>query len=179
MKHSTPDQMNLPNTLTVNETQYTVVQLLGKGKGGYSYLVTDGARQYVLKQIHHEPCDYYTFGNKLQAELRDYETLHHLGVPLPELLVVDASRERLLKTYLPGPTAAELLKNGLLAPDWLIQVRAMCRLLYPAGLNIDYYPTNFVPYGGVLYYIDYECNPYAPQWDFEHWGMQHWTPSKP
>ena len=59
------------------------------------------------------------------------------------------------------------------------QVRAMCRLLYPAGLNIDYYPTNFVPYGGVLYYIDYECNPYAPQWDFEHWGMQYWTLSKP
>lgn len=75
--------------------------------------------------------------------------------------------------------AAELLKAGRLDPDWLAQVRAMCRLLYPAGLNIDYYPTNFVPYGGVLYYIDYECNPYAPQWDFEHWGMQYWTLSKP
>ena len=126
--------MNIPNTLTVNETQYTLVRLLGKGKGGYSYLVTDGAQQYVLKQIHHEPCNYYAFGDKLQAELRDYETLRHLGIPLPELL---------------------------------------------AGLNIDYYPTNFVPYGGVLYYIDYECNPYAPQWDFEHWGMQYWTLSKP
>ncbi len=95
------------------------------------------------------------------------------------LMAVDAPRERLLKTYLPGPTAAELLKAGRLDPDWLAQVRAMCRLLYPAGLNIDYYPTNFVPYGGVLYYIDYECNPYAPQWDFEHWGMQYWTLSKP
>lgn len=126
--------MNIPNTLTVNETQYTLVRLLGKGKGGYSYLVTDGAQQYVLKQIHHEPCNYYAFGDKLQAELRDYETLRHLSIPLPELL---------------------------------------------AGLNIDYYPTNFVPYGGVLYYIDYECNPYAPQWDFEHWGMQYWTLPKP
>ena len=97
--------MNIPNTLTVNETQYTLVRLLGKGKGGYSYLVTDGAQQYVLKQIHHEPCNYYAFGDKLQAELRDYETLRHLGIPLPELLAVDAPRERLLKTYLPGPTA--------------------------------------------------------------------------
>lgn len=171
--------MNIPNTLTVNETQYTLVRLLGKGKGGYSHLVTDGAQQYVLKQIHHEPCNYYAFGDKLQAERRDYETLRHLGIPLPELLAVDAPRERLLKTYLPGPTAAELLKAGRLDPDWLAQVRAMCRLFYPAGLNIDYYPTNFVPYGGVLYYIDYECNPYAPQWDFEHWGMQYWTLPKP
>ena len=142
-------------------------------------ILSDNAEVYVLKQIHHEPCNYYAFGDKLQAELRDYETLRHLGIPLPELLAVDAPRERLLKTYLPGPTAAELLKAGRLDPDWLAQVRAMCRLLYPAGLNIDYYPTNFVPYGGVLYYIDYECNPYAPQWDFEHWGMQYWTLPKP
>ena len=57
--------------MTVNDAGYTVIRLLGKGKGGYSYLVTDGAAQYVLKQIHHEPCEYYTFGDKLQAELRD------------------------------------------------------------------------------------------------------------
>ena len=49
----------------------------------------------------------------------------------------------------------------------------MCRLLYPAGLNIDYYPTNFVPRAGVLYYIDYECNAYEEQWDFVHWGVQY------
>ena len=56
----------MQNTLAVNDTEYTVLQLLGKGKGGYSYLVTDGAVQYVLKQIHHEPYEYYTFGDKLQ-----------------------------------------------------------------------------------------------------------------
>ena len=33
--------------LTVNDTKYTVLRLLGKGKGGYSYLVTDGRAQYV------------------------------------------------------------------------------------------------------------------------------------
>ena len=61
-------------TMKVNEDEYKVIKLLGKGKGGYSYLVTDGNKQYVLKQIHHEPCDYYKFGDKLQSELHDYET---------------------------------------------------------------------------------------------------------
>ena len=75
--------------MTVNDTEYTVLRLLGKGKGGYSYLVTDGEREYVLKQIHHEPCEYYTFGDKLQSELRDYETLRALGIPLPRLLAVE------------------------------------------------------------------------------------------
>lgn len=33
-------------TITVNDAEYDVIRLLGKGKGGYSYLVTDGAAQY-------------------------------------------------------------------------------------------------------------------------------------
>ena len=65
--------------LTLNGKPYTVQRLLGKGKGGYSYLVCDGTQRYVLKQIHHEPCDYYQFGDKLAAELRDYERLRALG----------------------------------------------------------------------------------------------------
>ena len=149
--------------MTVNDTEYTVLRLLGKGKGGYSYLVTDGEREYVLKQIHHEPCEYYTFGDKLRSELHDYETLRALGIPLPRLLAVDEAQERLLKEYIAGPTVAELRESGRMDGHWTEQVRAMCAVLYPAGLNIDYYPTNFVPRGETLYYIDYECNAYMEQ----------------
>ena len=60
--------------ISVNGREFDVLCLLGKGKGGYSYLVTDGINQYTVKQIHHEPCDYYQFGNKLESELKDYET---------------------------------------------------------------------------------------------------------
>lgn len=165
--------------LTVNDAKYTILRLLGKGKGGYSYLVTDGTKEYVLKQLHHEPCEYYTFGDKLQAELRDYETLRQLGIPMPQLLAVDAPQERILKEYIPGPTVAELLQTGRMESGWLEQVRAMCCLLYPAGWNIDYYPTNFIPYNGTLYYIDYECNPYMTEWDFAHWGAQYWRMQPP
>ena len=54
----------IPTELSVNGKNYSVIKLLGKGKGGYSYLASDGTNQYVLKQIHHEPCSYYQFGNK-------------------------------------------------------------------------------------------------------------------
>lgn len=165
-------------TLSVNGKAYKVIRLLGKGKGGYSYLVSDGVDRYVLKQIHHEPCDYYSFGNKLEAELRDYETLKKVGIPMPHLLAVDREQERLLKEYIEGKTVAEWIKEGRMEPAWLEQVQAMCCLLYPAGLNIDYYPNNFIPNSDTLYYIDYECNAYMAEWDFEHWGSQYWIPSK-
>ena len=161
--------------ITVNGIPYTVKKLLGKGKGGYSWLVTDCTGEYVLKQIHHEPCDYYQFGDKLQSELRDYARLRELGIPMPELYQVDEANERLLKEYIHGDTVAQLAERNALNPDYPEQIREMCRILYPAGLNIDYYPTNFVPRDGKLFYIDYECNPYMDQWNFENWGCQYWV----
>ena len=160
--------------MTVNGREFTVLRLLGKGKGGYSYLVTDGKGQYVLKQIHHEPCDYYTFGDKLASELRDYETLRSLDIPMPELLDVDMQQERLLKTFIDGDTVNILVKEDRMEPAYYDQIRAICQRLYAAKLNIDYYPTNFVAQGGKLYYIDFECNPYMEQWNFENWGCKYW-----
>lgn len=161
--------------MEVNGRDYTVIRLLGKGKGGYSYLVTDGQRDYVLKQIHHEPCDYYSFGDKLQSELRDYARLRALGVRMPELLDVDEENERLLKAFVPGETVYDWVMNERMEPQYVEQMREMCRALYPAGINIDYFPTNFVIWEGLLWYIDYECNAYMEQWDFEHWGIAYWS----
>lgn len=162
---------------TLNGKRYEVLGFLGKGKGGYSYLVTDGAGRYTLKQIHHEPCDYYTFGDKLGSELRDYERLRNLGIPMPELLDVDREQELLLKEYIDGPSIYELVKEDRMVEDYYHQVRAMCAVLYPAGLNIDYFPTNFIVQEGKLFYIDYECNGYMERWDFDHWGNDYWWKS--
>ena len=158
-----------------NERELTVLRLLGKGKGGYSYLVTDGTMKYVLKQIHHEPCAYYQFGDKLESELRDYERLRQVGVPMPRLLEVDMARERILKEYIPGATVFELLKQDKMQSEYLAQMEEICSRLYPNHLNIDYFPTNFIPKDGKLFYIDYECNEYMEQWDFAHWGVQYWS----
>ena len=44
--------------ISVNDKTFFIKQLLGKGKGGYSYLVeNEQNEEFVVKQIHHEPCD--------------------------------------------------------------------------------------------------------------------------
>lgn len=163
------------DTLDINGKPYRVIRLLGKGKGGYSYLVTDGQDEYVLKQIHHEPCDYYQFGDKLRSELWDYQRLSEIGIPMPRLIEVDEPRERLLKEYIAGDTILDLVKANRMEPDYFRQVKAMCKLLYAQGKNIDYFPTNFVVRQGSLYYIDYECNAYMDEWNFENWGVKYWS----
>ena len=57
--------MKTGETVTACGKAYRLIRLLGHGKGGYSWLAEADGREVVLKQIHHEPCDYYTFGNKI------------------------------------------------------------------------------------------------------------------
>ena len=100
--------------ISVNGTNYKIIRLLGKGKGGYSYLAERDGKQFVLKQIHHEPCDYYTFGNKIDAECRDYERLKKIGIRIPQMLDVDIENERILKEYIEGETIFDLVLNDIL-----------------------------------------------------------------
>lgn len=125
----------IPTELSVNGKNYSVIKLLGKGKGGYSYLASDGTNQYVLKQIHHEPFSYYQFGD----------------------------------------TIFDMVKADRVKSEYAEQVKAMCKLLYANNTNIDYFPTNFVVQNETLYYIDYECNDYMEEWNFENWGIKYWS----
>ena len=160
--------------LLVNGEPVRLLRLLGKGKGGYSYLAETDGRQVVLKQIHHEPCDYYNFGNKIEAELRDYERLLAAGIRIPSMISCDKEAERIVKEYIEGPTIMELIQKGVSAIPYLPEVREMAAKAKAAGLNIDYYPTNFIVQDELLWYVDYECNEYMDEWSFENWGIQYW-----
>ena len=160
--------------MTVNGIEYEIIKLLGKGKGGYSYLAKREEKQYVLKQIHHEPCDYYTFGDKIAAEKGDYQKLLDAGIRIPLMLDIDIENERIIKEYVDGPTIQELVESGQMQDDYLVQGKEMSCKAMAAGLNIDYYPTNFVVQDGVIYYIDYECNEYMDEWSFDNWGIKYW-----
>jgi len=156
----------------VNGIEYGIVRLLAKGKGGYSYLVRNGSISVVVKQIHYEPCDYFQFEeNKLSSELRDYNTLKDLEIPMPELLSFDQEKQLLVKEYIEGNTLAEIVANDQLNDNHIVQIFDICGKIYPNGLNIDYFPTNFVERQGRLFYVDYECSRYSDEWNFENWGI--------
>ena len=166
---------HMDKEMTVNGKSYTIIKLLGKGKGGYSYLAESGNNRYVLKQIHHEPCDYYQFGNKLEAEIRDYKKLKEIGIKMPAMLETDVKNERILKEFIDGDTIYQLVLEDKMKTDYIEQLHRMCALLYAANTNIDYFPTNFVVHNEEIYYVDFECNDYMEEWNFENWGVKYWS----
>lgn len=161
--------------MTVNGKEYEIIKLLGKGKGGYSYLASDGDNRYVLKKIHHEPCDYYQFGNKIEAEITDYKRLTEIGIRMPKMIDVDVENECIIKEYIEGDTIYDMVLNDKMEKSYIKQVYEMCNVLYKSNTNIDYFPTNFVVQQGKIYYIDYECNDYMEEWNFENWGIKYWS----
>ena len=128
---------NIMESINVNQKSYKIIKLLGKGKGGYSYLVSDeNNNEFVVKQIHHEPCSYYNFSNKLESEINDYHRLLNIGINLPKLYEIDYQNERILKEYIDGKTIDYYVKNDLMKQDYINQVKKMCEVLYKNNLNV-------------------------------------------
>ena len=90
----------------------------------------------------------------------------------------DEKNERILKEYIKGSTVYDLVLNDGVKENYVEQLKDMLKLLYPAKLNIDYFPTNFVIQEEILYYIDFECNKYSDEWNFENWGIKYWSKTK-
>lgn len=91
------------------------------------------------------------------------------------MLDVDMENERILKEYIEGETIYELVLNDKMENAYIDQMKNMCKLLYAANTNIDYFPTNFVVNQEKMFYIDYECNNYMEEWNFENWGVKYWS----
>ena len=163
------------DTIFVNNKEYKIIKLLGKGKGGYSYLAMLNNKLFVIKQIHHEPCSYYNFGNKIQSEYNDYQTLLNTNIRIPQMIDIDFDNERIVKEYIEGKTILELINKKEAINQYVFQVKTMQELCKNKAINIDYYPSNFVvDKNNNIFYIDYECNKYDPKWDYDNWGKQYW-----
>ena len=168
----------IETSININGKILEVKKHIGKGKGGNSYLATFENRQVVYKKMHYESNDTYTFeSNKLQSELRDYKILKSIGITMPNLIYHNDKEQFLIKEYINGQTIAEIVGENKLKDIYVKQMFDMCKQLYAQDLNIDYFPPNFVVENDILYYIDFECNNYMEEWDFENWGIYFWANS--
>lgn len=166
--------------IELNGRKILIKKYLGKGKGGYSYLAEDKGKEVVYKEIHYEPCEYYTFeDNKVKSEIGAYNHLNSIGINLPNLIEYSEEKNYILKEYIDGNTAAELISMEKIEEKHFEKIFVMAKKLYEKNTNIDFFPTNFV-YENVnnsMYYVDYECNILLDEWNFENWGIYFWLNS--
>ena len=79
------------------------------------------------------------------------------------MIAIDTDAERIVKEYTEGETIFDMDQNHASVTPFLGQIREIAAQAKAAGLNIDYFPTNFVVRDGLIYYVDYKRNPYADE----------------
>ena len=94
---------------------------------------------------------------------------------MSKMFEIDIENERILKEYIKGDNILDYVLRNEVKQDFVEQMKEICVSLYAANTNIDYFPTNFVVLEDKLYYIDYECNNYMEEWNFENWGIKYWS----
>ena len=150
-------------------------KLLGKGKSGYSWLAFYGSQPVVLKEMHNETVDYYHFSRpKIQLEEDSYRILRTLDIRIPRMLYCCHNERFLVKEYIAGATATETIIKGAISQSVWQYMLSLEQKMRMAGINIDYFPDNFVIDEKNVFYIDYELNPYSSEWDFSNWGIYFW-----
>ena len=121
---------NKDDLILINNVTYKIIKLIGHGKGGYSYLATNENSEVVIKKIHHEPCSYYNFGDKIQSELNDYQTLLNLGIRIPKMISYDIEQEIIVKEYIKGEVVSSLIKQNKDISKYIDQLREFLPILY-------------------------------------------------
>jgi TP53 regulating kinase-like protein len=163
---------------TVNTAlgEISILRILGKAKSGYSFLAELDRQLVVYKLMHNEPYPRYDFsGNRVQLEVRAYQILQQLGIPVPKLLAFDLEQQYLVKTYIDGLCGHEWLAQNGQDETIVEQLFSIASKLEAHDLNIDYFPANFVIAQGGVYYVDYEINPYSGDCSLEQWGIYYWA----
>jgi predicted Ser/Thr protein kinase len=152
-----------------------IISTLGKGKSGISYKAQFQGRIVVYKQMHEEQVSYYTFAEpKIEHELKAYDILQYQDIHIPLLLVYDKEQGYLIKEYIDGKAATEMIVDGELDDGIFRTMLEWEERLKGKNINIDYFPSNFVLSKDGIYYIDYELDQYSEMWDFTNWGMYYW-----
>ena len=169
--------IKISKEINTRKVKAQIVRFLGKGKSGYSYLAEDESKKYVLKIMHYEPCSYYSFGDmeKVILEVRAYYKLRKFGFPVPRLVEFNVEKNYLIKEFIDGETAIDLIAKNEITESIISQLFDLAKRAELNGINIDYFPSNFVISMDKLYYIDYEFNPYLSEWNLINWGIYYWA----
>ena len=113
-------------------------------------------------------------GNKLEAEIKGLQEIERNRIKMPA--VAEADGNSCTRTVIQKLNETEaLFDQKKMKTDYIEQLHRMCALLYAANTNIDYFPTNFVVNNEEIYYVDFECNDYMEEWNFENWGVKYWS----
>jgi predicted Ser/Thr protein kinase len=171
--------VEINSIISTNIGELNIVEFLGKGKSGYSYLAEFGNQKMVFKLMHNEENPYYKFDkNKVELELKSYKILESITSNIPKLIDYSIDKNYLVKEFINGKLASNAIAENILQEVHLEKLIKLAKECEDLNINIDYFPSNFVIAEDEIFYIDYEVNEFMKEWSLKNWGIYYWLNSK-
>jgi predicted Ser/Thr protein kinase len=171
--------VEINSIISTNIGELKIVEFLGRGKSGYSYLAEFGNQKLVFKLMHNEENPYYKFDkNRVELELKSYEILESITSNIPKLIDYSIDKNYLVKEFIDGKLASNAIAENILQKVHLERLIKLAKECEGLNINIDYFPSNFVITKDEIFYIDYEVNEFMKEWSLENWGIYYWLNSK-
>jgi len=159
------------NKIIANGISYEILEQIGKGQAGYSYLIKNNNDYYVLKQFYDDNNIKINIQKKYYEEVKAYQILSDIEIPIPKIIFKNKSEYYYIKEYIEGESLAYIIAKEKLNEKHIDQILIMCKKIYAKNLMLDYFPTNFIEKNDILYYIDFGCGKYTDDWNFENNGI--------
>lgn len=171
--------VEINSIISTNIGELKIVEFLGRGKSGFSYLAEFGNQKLVFKLMHNEENPYYKFDkNKVELELKSYEILESITSSIPKLIDYSIDKNYLVKEFIDGKLASNAIAENILQEGHLEKLIKLAKECEDFNINIDYFPSNFVITKDEIFYIDYEVNEFMKEWSLKNWGIYYWLNSK-
>ncbi len=107
--------VEINSIISTNIGELKIVEFLGRGKSGYSYLAEFGNQKLVFKLMHNEENPYYKFDkNKVELELKSYEILESITSNIPKLIDYSIDKNYLVKEFIDGKLASNAIAENIL-----------------------------------------------------------------
>lgn len=161
--------------IIVNSRVYPIVNELGVGKSGISYLCNNADKLVTIKKLEQFDSNYIPFEEALNVEINSYKKLIQIGIRIPKLIDYDAVNKCIVKEYISGDVLMNLIAKDKISTHIWREIFMFSKMACDLSYNLDYFPTNYIYNGKELYYIDFEVHNYSDEWNFENWGLYYWV----
>jgi tRNA A-37 threonylcarbamoyl transferase component Bud32 len=156
------------NNIIVDGMSYEIIKQIGKGQAGYSYLAKNNNSYFVIKEFYDDNNLKDNIQRNYNKEIEAYYILSDIGINIPKIIFKNDLEYYYIKEYIEGNTLAYIVAKEMLSEKHIIQILKMCEKIYSKNLMLDYFPTNFIENNDILYYIDFGCEKYSDDWNFEN-----------
>lgn len=133
------------DNIRADKKDYTIIRILSNHPDYHLYIATANNQMHTIRE--------YKLKENFDEASKNIKLLNRMDVNVPVLEAINDEEYIIIREYIQGSSACDLLLSGQLRKVHLELIRDMAIDFEKSGLSLDYFPSNFIVNGNDIVYI--------------------------